>query len=176
MHIIIGLLTLVATAFLVYRRFNEAGFSVSSFNPFLWKRRRDWHQRKSTNPLFILEENKDVAAALFFIIAKLDGELTRETKDELLNDFQSLLNMTVKEAQGTLQQTGFMLEQYPIIQSDLAHILNPRCVERLNVEQREKILTHLPVVATREGEISHEQQQWIEAITKQLSLANQQTF
>lgn len=176
MHIILGLLTLLTAFFIAYKHFNDAGFSLSSINPFLWKRRRDWDQRRQTNPLFILENNQDVAATLWFIIAKLDGELTRESKTELLNDYQTQLNMDANDAQQTLQQVSFMLEQYPIVRADIASILNPECLGRLTDEQRQIIINHLPIIAEREGSPSDEQQQWITDIKQRLSPKNQQAF
>lgn len=160
---------------MAYRRFNESGLA-GTLNPFLFFRRRAWQQRRETNPLFILDNPKDVAAALFFITAKLDGELTTETKQALLNDYQKHLRMNAKEASATLQQTAFMLEQYPIVRNDLKKILNKDCVARFSGEQTRLMLEHLPVVAERDSDISDEQQQWIAEITKLLQTREGQMF
>ncbi len=176
MHIILGILTLLGTLFWLYRRFSESGLRLSSFNPFLWKRRHDWKQRRQMNPLFILDNPKDVAAALLFIIAKLDGELTRESKSALDEDYQSLLKMSPQDAQATLQQTSFMIEQYPIVQSDLAKILNESVLRQFSPAQINTLMAHLPIVASRENAISAEQQSWITTIEKCFEKINKQMF
>ncbi len=175
MHIIIGILTLAAALFVAYRRFNEAGLA-STLNPFLWFRRRSWQKRRATNPLFILDDSKDVAAALLFIIAKLDGEMTKDSKIALQNDYQQCLGMSESDATATLQQTSFMLEQYPIVRSDLKKILHKDCVMQMSGEQAQQLLSQLELVAQRESPISNDQQQWIADIEKYLQPAYSQTF
>lgn len=176
MHIILTVLTLLGTFFWVYRRFHESGLSISSINPFLWKRRHDWNKRRATNPLFILDNNKDVAAALMFVIAKLDGEMTRDSKMALLNDYQTLLRMDESEATATIQQTSFMLEQYPIILSDVSKILHTERVNAFSSEQIDKLMSHLPQIAAREGDITIEQKSWIDAINQCFSKGQSKTF
>ncbi len=175
MHIIIAIISLATTIFIVYRRFNESGLA-STLNPFLFFRRRAWNQRRETNPLFILDNNKDIASALFFIIAKLDGELTKESKLALQNDYQQLLHMDADEASATLQQNSFILEQYPIIRSDLKKILHRNCVAQFSSAEAYQLTEHLPIIASREGVISKDQQEWIADIAKLLAPVQGQIF
>ncbi|PID62978.1 MAG: hypothetical protein CR974_02355 [Gammaproteobacteria bacterium] len=175
MHIIIAILSIATAFFIAYRRFHESGLAID-LNPFLFFRRYTWSKRKQTNPLFILENNADVSAALFFIIAKLDGELTREGKAALLEDYQQLLKMSADEAAATLTQTSFMLENYPIARNDLKKILHKDCVGRFSADESRQVVKHLSVIAEREGAISPNQQQWIADIDKLLAPAQGQLF
>ncbi len=175
MNIIIAIISLATTIFILYRRVDESGLA-STLNPFLFFRRRAWNQRRATNPLFILDNNKDVASALFFIIAKLDGELTKESKEALQNDYQQLLHMDAEEASATLQQNSFILEQYPIIRSDLKKILHKDCVAKFSSAEAYQLTEHLPVIAARESAISKDQQDWIADIEKLLASVQGQIF
>ncbi|MBS9777997.1 MAG: hypothetical protein KGV50_04455 [Gammaproteobacteria bacterium] len=176
MHIILGFLTLLGTLLWVYKNLNESGFKLSSINPFLWKRRHDWNKRRQMNPLFILDTPKDVAAALLYIVNRLDGELSFDEEEILVEDYQSILKMSPQEAQATMQQTKFMLDNYPIVISDIDAIFHQNVLSQFSSAQVKSLVEHLGVIAGRKSGISSTQEEWIKKIKQCFEKLNVQSF
>ncbi len=89
MHIVLGALAIIVTVLILLNRLADAGIDRGGFNPFPWRRRHTWRSKLDANPLFLLEDPKEIAALLAVGVAKIDGDMSSEEKRALLAEFES---------------------------------------------------------------------------------------
>ena len=88
MHILIGLITAVAGLIWALHSLQNAGVNLNAFNPFTWMRRRKWEKQLGIKPMHALTSSMDAAALLVVAVAKEHGDITRESKLEILSLFE----------------------------------------------------------------------------------------
>jgi len=98
MHILIGLITAIAGLIWALNSLQNAGVNLNAFNPFAWARRREWEKQYGTKPMHGLTDSMDVAALLVVSIVKEKGEVTRETKAEVLSMFERIFGVNHSRA------------------------------------------------------------------------------
>src|SRR5262245_52691087 len=98
MHIVLGALAILVTLLILLKRLADAGIDLAGLNPFLWRRRKQWLDKMSGNPLFLISDPKEVAAILAVGVAKIDGDMTGDDKRTLLNEFESTFAMKARGA------------------------------------------------------------------------------
>ena len=64
MHVLLGLLGTIVTILVLLYRLSDIGINLGGLNPFSWRRRRAWQQKLEANPIFSLEDPREVAAVL----------------------------------------------------------------------------------------------------------------
>ncbi len=109
MHIILGFLGVVVTILVLLNRLSDAGIDIGWLNPFAWRRRRNWRKQYKGNPIFQLKQPLEVACLLCTAMAKIDGEISREDKNRLLELFQEQLGRDQKQASDLLMSSSYLL-------------------------------------------------------------------
>ena len=160
MHILIGLLTAIAGILWVLFRLQNSGVNLNSFNPFYWQRRRKWQQKLGTKPIHGLEDPMDAAAILAISMAMLEGELTREQKQHLIELFSSEFGIAIKEASEIYISLSHLLRNEPNIISEVRYILRPTA-DLFSKSRRDSLLSMLYSVARTEGEPTDMQQEFL---------------
>ena len=125
MHIIIGLITAIAGFIWALHSLQNAGFDLNALNPFTWARRRKWEMQLGTKPMHALTDSIEAAALLVVSIAKADGEITRDTKMEMLDLFENEFGISRNKAIGLFSASTFMLKEANDIASEVKNILAP---------------------------------------------------
>ncbi len=129
MHFILGLLGTIVTVLVLLSRLADAGISLGGLNPFLWKRRRNWRNQYSANPIFHVESPMEASALLLTAAAKIDGDIRREQKDFLLDVFKNEFHRSEKEAAGLLTSSTYLLGDGQAIQNSLKKVMEPSSSE-----------------------------------------------
>lgn len=106
MHIVIGLLTTLATLLFALERL---GVDLGWFNPWAWKRRRAWLKQSTGNPAYSLDKPIDAIALLATAAAKIDGDISIEEKNTLKTIFQTTFNKSEQEAAELLVSSVYLL-------------------------------------------------------------------
>ena len=125
MHIILGLLGTIVTILVLLSRLADAGISLGGLNPFLWKRRRNWRNQYSANPIFNVESPMEASALLLTAAARIDGDISRDQKDFLLTVFKNDFHRSEKEAAGLLTSSTYLLGDGQAVQNSLGQVLKP---------------------------------------------------
>ena len=125
MHIVLALLGTIATILVLLNRLAEAGIDLGGLNPYLWNRRRKWQKQYQGNPLYQIESPLDATAILMVAIAKADGDLTREDKQNLLRLFEKEFHLSKKDAAGLLISSTHLLGDGVELRSNLIKFLKP---------------------------------------------------
>lgn len=160
MHIILGALGLIVTILFLLSRLADAGIDLGGLNPFLWKRRRAWRRKVEGNPIFGIQDPKDLAAVLVVGVAKVDGDMSAEEKQAVLGQFERVLGLKPRVAAELLGSSAFLLGDAKILQTQLdAIIANAR--ERMNPAQVNSVLAMMEKVAAASGAPSAQQQRMI---------------
>jgi len=169
MHIIIGLITAIGGVVWALYRLQNSGLDLNSFNPFYWARRRKWEKQLGTKPLHCLDKPIDAAAVLLISTAKIEGEITREQKAEIINLFVNEFNLDKNKAVELYSSSSYLLQDPINAVAEVKNILSP-CKNMFNPEQTESLITMLKKIASLENEISNEQLNLIGAVEKELRI------
>lgn len=168
MHIILGALGLIVTILFLLSRLADAGIDLGGLNPFLWKRRRAWRRKVEGNPIFGIQEPKDIAAVLVVAVAKIDGDMSAEEKLAVLGQFERTLGLKPQVAAELLGSSAYLLGDATIVRTQLdAIIANAR--ERMSPAQVASVLSMMESVAAASGTPSTQQQQMIAEVRAGLS-------
>ena len=160
MHYVIGLLTAVAGLFWALNSLQRAGVDLNSFNPFTWYRRHQWKQKYGVTPLYNLDEPLEVAAVLLLAMATYDGEITRETKNELMKIYTEEFKLGDKAAADLYLASSHLLKNEFDIVANLQNIIN-KSKSKFTKAQAESLLQLLERVAMLDGSVNKHQQAFI---------------
>ena len=160
MHIIIGVLTAVAGLFWAITALQNSG-AIESLNPFLWYRRAQWRKKLEKKPMYSLTEPIDVAGLLIVGIAKLEGEFSKELKQEILNIFEKDFHMSSSDAQSLFKSSSFLMKEDAITNKDIENIFE-RSRLKFSQDQVASMLSIMKNISSFDNEISTEQKKIIE--------------
>ena len=163
MHIIIGFLTALAGLIWALYRLQSAGLDLNSFNPFYWLRRRRWQKQYGAKPLHSLTNPMDAAAALMVATAQLDGDLTREHKQLVLELFTRELKLSDTQAQELYVASCHLLKDSSNVQQEVKHILAPSA-KAFTPAQTQSLLSMLAKIASFDGHANNAQQELLQQV------------
>ncbi len=150
MPYLIGLLGLIVTVLVLFSRLADAGIDLGGLNPFLWKRRRAWRQRFEANPLFSLEDPKEVAAVLAVGTAKVDGDMSAEQKQVLLSAFARTFRMDAESSADLLVSSAHLVGDGQILRQQVSDVV-ARTKHQFTKSQVDSTLSLLGEIAAVEG-------------------------
>ena len=110
MHIVLALLGVIVTILVLLNRLSENGVCLGWLNPFSWKRRRDWSKKVHANPIYALDNPMDVTALIMVALAKSEGEISAEQKQEILKQFKRIFHLDEERAITLLTSSSFLLK------------------------------------------------------------------
>lgn len=168
MHIILGVLTsLVSILYLLDRM----GIDLGGLNPFYWRRRRAWARRYHGDPIYSVEDPMHVAAILIVGAAKLDGDLTAESKKAALHQFKSKFSLETGGASELLGSAAHLLGSPQVIDTQLKGVID--CNQnRFSREQAESMIEMMTEVATADGALSSKQREFIDSLSARFAPAD----
>ncbi|MGR8935729.1 MAG: TerB family tellurite resistance protein [Gammaproteobacteria bacterium] len=155
MHIIIGLLTAVAGLFFAVTALQNSG-AIDALNPFLWYRRAQWRKKLATKPIYALDKPIDVAALLILGVAKCEGEISKEQKQEILRLFKNEFRLSDKEAQSLFRASAFLMKDEVSIAKNVDKILE-RSQSEFTPAQVDSMLAMMRRISSLDGAASEEQ-------------------
>ncbi len=171
MHIIIGVITAIAGLIWALNSLQNAGVNLNSFNPFAWLRRRKWEKSLGTKPMHSLTNSMEVAALLIVSVAKEVGEITRDTKLEILRMFESQFGISKGQSLDLFSVSSYMLKDVMNMELEIKNVLAPSKTQFMP-EQTEKLLSMMTQVASFEHEPTKGQTAIIQAVQKEFKLDN----
>lgn len=164
MHIILGLITAIASLLWALNRF---GVDIHSLNPFNWHRRNQWRKQLDTKPIHTLTKPIEAAAVLIVGIAQTEGLVSREQKAEILNIFRTELKQDAAAADDMLGSAAFLTRSVVNLAAEVPLILAPNKAY-FSEEQAKSLIAMLTRVAALDSEISVAQRNTIKAVAKEL--------
>lgn len=168
MHILIGLLTAIAGLVWALYRLQNSGVDLNAFNPFYWARRRQWQKKLGTKPIHCLDNAMDAAALLLVAMAKLDGDITRESKTEIIALFESRFGLSNQEAVECFASSAYLLRDEINLIGEIKNILAP-CSATMSSSQKQSLIDMLDVVGNYDGVLSVDQSAFKAEVAKVLS-------
>ncbi|HNP63792.1 MAG TPA: TerB family tellurite resistance protein [Woeseiaceae bacterium] len=170
MHIIIGVLTGLVTIFYLLDRL---GIDIGGLNPFYWRRRRAWAKKYQGDPIYSIEDPMHVAAVLIVGAAKLDGDLTAESKKAALLQFKSRFSLETSGASELLGSAAHLLGSPQVIDKQLSGVIEKNH-GRFSKEQAESMIEMMTEVAAADGELSPRQKEFIDALRSHYLAADEE--
>lgn len=164
MHIIIAFLTALAS---VLYALDRLGIDLGWFNPWSWKRRRQWQKKYHANPAFCLTEPMDALALLLVATVKIDGDLSTEEKNELLSIFGEVFQQSAEQSSALLRSSVYLLGSGEEVFNRPAEVLSPS-LEKFSAAQKHSSIELLKRVAAVGGLPSKSQETLINLVEKSL--------
>ena len=168
MHILIALLTAIAGVVWALYRLQNSGVDLNAFNPFYWVRRRHWQKKFGTKVMHQLDNPMDAASLLVVGIAHMDGQVTRDLKQEILDLFVAEFGVSQTKATEFYAASCHLLKEAAHLPAEVSHILKP-CKDKFTQQNIDSFLSMLHKVAAAEADISEAQQALIDAIKKEFT-------
>ena len=164
MHVVIGILTgLISILYLLDRM----GFDLGGLNPFYWRRRRAWARKYQGDPIYSIEDPVHVAAVLIVGVAKLDGDLTSDSKKAALKLFKEKFSLDTSGASELLGSAAHLLGSPQVIDTQLAGLIDKNS-DRFSREQAESMIQMTIDVASAGGALGTKQEDCIATMKTQL--------
>jgi hypothetical protein len=145
MHIILGALATIVTVLILVNRLSDSGLDIGWLNPFAWKRRREWDKKYHANPLYALTSPMEVTALFMVGLAKSEGEISAEQKNEIKNKFQLVFKLTEQQAVELFSASAFLLKEDPRAIGNVPKIVEAS-LSNFSTEQAtsaQEIMTHI---------------------------------
>jgi hypothetical protein len=168
MHILLGLVGSIVTILVILHRLADLGIGLGGLNPFLWRRRRSWRQKFEANPIFALEDPREIAAVLLTGVAKIDGDLSAGEKRALLDEFEHTFSMNPKMASELLASTVYLLGNLEVLHGQPDELFE-RYRERLAPEQITSLLEITERIAALNGGPTPNQSALVTAVRRALA-------
>jgi uncharacterized tellurite resistance protein B-like protein len=165
MHIVLAIIGALTGLLYAFARLNRAGVSV---NPFALFRRYRW-QKKTMNddPLYGLDAPINAAAVLLVGMARLEGDMSREQKAEIVSVFRNEFELGEREAGELFIMAVHLLGDHFNPTPEIGKILE-KSRASFSPEQSASLLTMLRRVASLDGKPTVLQQDFLQEIAKQL--------
>lgn len=125
MHILLGILGTVVTILILLNRLSNTGIDLGWLNPFLWKKRRKWRKMYEGNPVYKITSPMDATALLMVAAAKADGDMTEESKENILSLFEKEFHLSGKEATGLMISSVHLLGDGEEVRNNIGAVLAP---------------------------------------------------
>ena len=170
MHVIIGVLTGLVTIFYLLDRL---GIDIGGLNPFYWRRRRAWAKKYQGDPIYSIEDPMHVAAVLIVGAAKLDGDLTAESKKAALLQFKNRFSLETSSASELLGSAAHLLGSPQVIDTQLNGVVEKNH-GRFSREQAASMIEMMTEVAAADGELSPRQKEFIDALRNRYLAADKE--
>lgn len=164
MHIVIGVLSALVTIFYLLDRL---GIDIGGLNPFYWRRRRAWAKKYQGDPIYSVEDPMHVAAILIVGAAKLDGDLTAESKKAAMQQFRSKFSLDTGGASELLGSAAHLLGSPQILDTQLNGLVDKNH-KRFTPEQAESMIEMVSDVAAADGPLSTRQTEFIDSLRARL--------
>lgn len=164
MHIILGLITAIASLLWALNRF---GVDIHSLNPFHWHRRNQWRKQLNTKPIHTLAKPIEAAAVLIVGIVQTEGLVSREQKAEILNIFKTELKQDDTSANDMFGSAAFLMKNVVDLAAEVPLILAPNKAY-FSEEQARSLVSILTRVSGLDSAISEAQKNAIRAVEKEL--------
>lgn len=167
MHIVIGIITALAGLIFALNKLQNAGVDLNAFSPFTYLRRRNWEKKLGTKPMHAVTDTMEAASLLVVAVAKEDGEITRDTKLDILKLFEEEFGITRKRAIELFSSSSYLINGEMNLAGEVKNILAPSKAT-FDDEKTQIVLRMLDVVSKAEESVSTEQQAIIDAVKKEL--------
>jgi hypothetical protein len=170
MHIVLGALGAIITILILLNRLNEGGIDIGWLNPFAWKRRREWAKKYHANPIYALHSPMEVTALLMVALAKSQGDMTSELKQEIQSKFKDIFHLTDEKAAGLLTSSFFLLKDGVETVKDIEKLLAPS-KEKFTQEQAASAMELIQHIANFDGQANAFQKEIIQAFNNEFGLS-----
>jgi hypothetical protein len=164
---VIAILTALTAFVWALYRLHTSGFDLRALNPFHWLRRMKWQNQINTKSIHAIENPMEAAALLVVAIAKLDGEITREQRNFIIQLFVNEFSLTESAANDLYAVSSYLLKNVNNIIPEVRLILEP-CKAAFKPNHIETLLEMLNKTASEENSPTVAQSELILAVRKQL--------
>ena len=170
MHIVLGVITSIVTILFLLDRM---GIDIGWWNPFYWHRRRAFAKKLGADPIYSVEDPLHLASLFVIGVAKLDGELTAESKRVAQEQFETSFSMTAAEASNLFSSAAHLLAAPQLLDNQLGNLVEKN-KDSFSPEQATSMIDMVSAVANADGAASGAQREFIDKMRSTLVAPRQQ--
>lgn len=163
MHILLAILGSVASILFYLSMLSRSGVRIKIPDPFAWNRKRKWLQTHNADPMMSISSPMEATALLMYAAARSSGDLSREQKVFLKENFQSEFHLSDLQATELLSSCSFLLKDEDNIVNNLEKFM-AASIGKFNQDQKESALDLVKKTAHCEGHISEKQKEFLQKI------------
>lgn len=167
MHIIIGLLTGIATILYLLDRI---GVDIGWLNPFHWRHRRAWAKRHDGDPIYSVEDPMQIAALLIVGAVKVDGDVSAAQKAAATQQFKDHFSLDGQQASDLYVSAAHLLAAPQLIVNQL-QILADKNQSSFSKEQAASMIEMMRESASADGTMSAAQSEFVNDMQSRFSPA-----
>lgn len=167
MTIVIGIISALIGLIYALNKLQDSGVDLNAFSPFTYLRRRNWEKKLGTKPMHAVTDTMEAASLLVVAVAKEDGEITRDTKMDILKMFEQEFGVSRKRAIELFSSSAYLINGEMNLASEVKNILAPTKAT-FDDEKTQILIRMLDAVSNAEESVSTEQQAIIDAVNKEL--------
>lgn len=167
MPVILVVLGSIVAILILLKGLADAGIDLGGLNPFLWRRRRQWRDKIHGNPIFSVQDPKDLAALLVAGVAKIDGDISAEEKRAVLQQFEETLALKPRDAAALFGASVYLLGDPKVLMAQLDDVLRG-ARDKFTSEQVVSTLAMMERIANASGAPSEQQRELIEGVRSRL--------
>ena len=145
MHIVLGALGAIVTILILVNRLSDNGIDLGWLNPFAWKRRREWAKKYHASPIYSIQSPMDVTGLLMVAIAKSEGDMSSDQKNEIKVKFKEAFHLDEDKATSLITSSVFLLKEEMSSVKYMGKLLAPS-IDKFTEEQAKsayKLITHI---------------------------------
>ncbi len=172
MHIILGLLGSIVTILVLLKKLSDAGIDVGWLDPFKRQRRKQWKQKVSTAPLYLIKDPMEATASLMYAMAKCSGEISLEEKNFLLEKFRVDFFLSDKESSSLLNSCSFVVTDCSELQNNMTKFFSKN-IQQYSESQIDSTIELLEDIANLGGGATETQSEFLDNIVNYLKPAPQ---
>jgi len=162
MHVAIGVLIVLAGLIGAVVALQKYGVTISSFNPFLIRRRMNGKTNYGDKPIYRLAEPMEVAAVLILGVAGCEGEISAGQQRDILDMFETEFRIGPEEAADLLRASSQLIRSETRLADNLGRLLR-KSQTSFKARQVESMLSMMHRTGKLDGKLNEEQRKLISA-------------
>lgn len=132
-------------------------------------RRWTWNRKANANPLDLVDDPREAAAAMMVAVAQADGPLTEAERTLILGKMTATFETSAKDAEALLAR-GRWLTKDSIDAANVMRRLSPAVLKSCGPNERRELVAMLTAVASADGPADHTIVQDIKRLAQQLQV------
>jgi len=156
MHILISVLSALATVVFILWRINQAAHAARDLADAAgsmkgYFRRWQWRRKVNVNPIDLIEDPREAASILMVAVAQADGPITERERLAILTQMQNRFSATPQQAGELLARSQWLVRE-GIDPAEVMRRLKPVIERTCTAAHRRELIEMLTDVSSADGQ------------------------
>ena len=126
-------------------------------------RKKEWETKMNADPLFCMTNPMEATACMMYAMARCSGDISKEQKQCLREQFQTEFHLEEKKANELLTSCAFLVKDEDRILENLNEFMKPSH-EKFDSEKKQSAIDLIKTVKDCEGDVTGKQTEFMQQI------------